>query len=100
VNKELLLDFADYKCEEKRIKEKLDELKVAVLEELQNAEADEVSLDVGTITLVPKRTYTYPVHIQEAEAALKAMKKEAEQKGDATYEDSPYVKFSPAKAAK
>lgn len=98
INKELLERYASLKATESEIKDQIDELKGLVLKEIQDAGAEEVEVEnVGKFTVVPKRTYKYPAAIVTMEEDLKKAQKDAIAKGDATYEESAYVKFNALK---
>jgi hypothetical protein len=98
MNEALLRDYADFKSEEKRIAKEIDRLKPAVLKELQDAGADELTMtDVGVFVVVPKRTYTFKPEIVQMEDGLKLAKEIAIAKGDVSYKDSAFVRLDPFK---
>lgn len=98
MNKEIFERFASLKRQEKDIKQQVDEVKVLVLKEMTDSGAEEADLEgVGKFVVVTKRTYTYPAAVVKMEEDLKKAQKDAVAKGDATYTDSPFIRFDALK---
>lgn len=88
---ELFNQYAELKLKIKELEEEVEILAPQVLEEM--GENEEVSSDFGTFVRANRRKWTYPEVLVEFEADVKAKKKQAEQVGDATYEEVPYLVF-------
>jgi len=86
--KDILNKYADYKADIKRLEETADELKVQVLEIMQEASVEEISLPSGKLTLASRRAWTYGPVIVEKEKELKVLKKKEEQVGTASYTEN------------
>lgn len=98
MNKDILTQYADIKKDIKMLEAKLDEIQPEVLSMLVENEAEEVQLNgYGTFTLCKKRKWIYTEETQNMETLVKTAKKLEEQKGDATYTESPYVVFKGVK---
>lgn len=92
MNKEILERYAQLKMEAKMIEEEIKDLQPQVVEIMGDNEELEVK-GVGTFIRAIRRAWTYPEAIKNAEADLKVAKKEAEQTGDATAVENPYLLF-------
>lgn len=98
MNKDLLERYADIKDAIADFEKQAESLKPEILAMLQKEGADEVNLkDRGNFVVVPKRKWKYPAPIVTMEEELKKAKTEAEAKGEATWEENPYVMFKPVK---
>ena len=96
--KDVLEEYADLKESEKQIKEKLSEINPVILSYMEDNKAEEVNLENrGTFVLVTKRNWKYPAELEEKEKKIKEEKKKAERTGEAEYNESYYLKFSPIK---
>jgi len=91
--KDTLNSYAELKLDAKILEDKLEEMKGAVLEIMQSNELEEVELSTGKLSLGARRSWKYPEPIVAKEDELKAMKKEAEQRGTADYKENHYVLF-------
>lgn len=91
MNKAIFEQYAELKIAEKEIKEKIDALQPEVMAEM--GENEEVETDMGKFIIGTRRSWNYPEAIKTAEADIKVAKKTAEQTGDATYTENPYLLF-------
>lgn len=95
--KQLIVEFASLKKEEKVIGAKIDELKPKVYEALFNAGLDDehpVELPgVGCFTYGNRPTYTYSPGVRKMKADLDEAQKNEVRSGIAIKKDSPYAIF-------
>lgn len=91
---ESLKEYANLKIEEKKIKDRIEELKPEVIKSMK---MEQEETDLGTFTITEKRTYTYSKEIQDKEELLKEQKKEEEQTGVAEYTVAPVLVFKAKK---
>lgn len=94
MNKETLRRYAELKNQEKLIADEIKKLQPEILNPMIDKQAEEIETEWGTFVLANRKKYKYPEAIIGADEALKIAKKEAEQTGDATYENNYYIKFN------
>jgi hypothetical protein len=78
MNKEQFKEYAELKIEEKRIKERIDELNPLLKEQIAASGADKVTTDFGNFTLGSRATWKYSeavTKLQEEEKAKGIAKK-------------------------
>lgn len=97
MNEAILEELARLKRQERDIAERIAPLAAQVTEMMRAEGVDEVSRTFGRFMRAARRTWTYPESIESAQDALKIAKKEAEARGDATYEEKEYVIFKDTK---
>lgn len=97
MNKDLLIEYAELKKQEKEISAKIDEFKPKVMEMLLEVGIDEehpVELaDVGTFSLGKRRKYVYSDRVQSLEKTIKEEKEREERTGEAQYNETTYTIF-------
>jgi hypothetical protein len=95
-----LREYAEIKNEISRLEEKIDELKPeieSIITEINPTDKTVVVENIGTFTMASKRKYIYPDYVTEKETEFKALKAEAEAKGDAQATETMYLKFTSEK---
>lgn len=95
--KDILNKYAQYKSEIKMLEATADELKVQVLEIMQESGAEEITLPTGKLTLASKRAWKYSPIVTEKETELKNLKKDEEMRGTADYTENFYCVYKEAK---
>ena len=93
MNKEIFKNYADIKNQIKELTEQAKQIEISVVEEMQKEEVEEVKSDFGTFFFTKRKTWKYPKAITEAENNIKIAKKEAEENGDATFEEKQSLTF-------
>lgn len=91
MNKDIFAKYAATKRVIKEMEAIIDELAPQVLAEMVSLQADEVTSDDGKFTIGARKKWTYSEEITMLDETLKAKKKEAEQKGLATYVETPFI---------
>jgi ParB-like chromosome segregation protein Spo0J len=91
MDKAKLYRYAELKKQIKVLEEEVGVLAPEVMEMM--GDNKEVETDVGVFIKASKRKWSYPEQIVTAEKQLKDEKKQAEQLGDATYEENEYLLF-------
>jgi len=95
IDKDVLLEYAELKAKIKDMEARVSEIAPSILEVMTSSGAEQLDVKgTGKFTLSPYRTWTYPEEISIMEKDLKALKKDAEQKGTATYVEKPVLKFT------
>ena len=102
-NRDILLQYANLKIQEKKVAEELDLIKAGVLSEVQAIRGDTDSpvqlsdLPGYSFSIQNRKTWTYSAAVIGLTERLKEKKKEEEQTGQATFEESPSVVFTSPK---
>lgn len=72
IDKKILQEYASLKSEEKRISDRLDELKPTILEAMRANDVDKVETDFGNLTITNRTTWEYSPAIAELQEQEKA----------------------------
>ena len=95
--KDILNKYAQYKSEIKTLEETAEELKVQVLEIMQESGVEEIELPTGKLTLASRRSWKYGPEVISKEKELKELKAKEEQLGIADYTENFYPVYKEAK---
>lgn len=69
-------------------------LRTQVLEQLVAGGVEKMKTALGTFTMSPTKTWTYPKVVGEKEEEVKALKAKMQSTGEATYVESPSFRFT------
>ena len=72
-------------------------LKFELTEEMEKEDIQELKNDLGSFYFTTRKTWEYPEEVQQEEAKLKDMKKQAEESGEAIYLEHRTLGFRMAK---
>lgn len=72
IDKALLEEYASLKSDEKRIKERLEELSPIIREQMRANDADKVELSVGSFVLSDRTTWQYSPAVEKLQEQEKA----------------------------
>jgi hypothetical protein len=103
MNKDLLLEFASLKIQEKDIQDKLNLLKDKALSEIQLIQGSTKQpvtlseLPRYAFSVMDKKTWAYSPTCKEFEDQLKGLKKQEEADGTATFETQNFLIFKEVK---
>lgn len=92
--------FEEYALLEAKIKDltnQKDSLKVKILEDMALSGAEKIETSVGKFTISKLKTWTYPEKVVALGEKFKAEKAKAESTGEATYVESPSLRFTAVK---
>ncbi len=93
-NKLILTAYADIKSKIKLLEVEAEELNPKVLEIMRADNIGEIEIEnKGKLILSSRRTWVYSETVQNKEKALKALKKEEEQRGTADYTEKFFPMF-------
>lgn len=98
-NKQILLDYARIKIEISKLEAELEMIKPSALSEVlairgeQDVPVQLQELPGYSFTVQKRKTWTYPLFIQEAQKSVKEKQKEAEATGEATFEEKEQLMF-------
>ena len=86
-------EYTDIVAQIKELEAKKDKLSELIFADMVEMKIDQLKLDVGTFYFTTRKTWKYPEHIKEIEGTLKLKKKEAEEKGEATFEEKKSLSY-------
>jgi len=72
-------------------------LRVKILEEMVDRGEKKVETPFGSFSVSPRKTWTYTEKVSEAEEKFKALKAKEESTGDATFTETPSLRFTQVK---
>lgn len=72
IDKTLLEEYASLKSDEKRVKERLEELSPVIREQMRANDADKVELSVGSFVISERTTYQYSKAVEKLQEQEKA----------------------------
>lgn len=84
-------------AQEKELKEKKEKLNEMIITEMMNKGIEKQKHSLGQFTISKLKKWKYPAFIEELSEDLKAQKAKAESTGEATYEESPSLRFTISK---
>lgn len=83
--------------QEKAIKKKKEQLKSALLGQMNEQGQGKIETAVGKFSITRLKKWTYPEAVETMGEKFKAAKAKAESTGDATYEENDSLCFTPVK---
>lgn len=90
-------EYASVDAQIKALEQKKEQLRPFIIEMMvENGESKIVS-ELGTFSVTPLKKWTYPAEVVELGEEFKAAKAKAESTGEATYEETPSLRFTAAK---
>ena len=92
--------FEDYAILQSKIDEletKKESLRTNILEDMVAREVKKEVFSMGSFSVNPLKKWTFPQNIIDLEEKFKTAKEKAKSTGDATFVESPSLKFTPIK---
>lgn len=86
-------EYAILEAKLKDLNNKKDTLRVHILEEMTKKGEEKVVTPIGSFTVAKLKSWTYPDDVVALGEEFKASKAKAESTGDATYEETPSLRF-------
>jgi len=90
-------EYAAVDAEEKAIKAKKEQLRPFIIKKMIEDGLDKIETSLGKFSVTPLKSWTYPEGVIELGDSFKAAKAKAESTGEATFEESPSLRFTPVK---
>ncbi len=97
VNSNLLEEYASVQAEIDALELKKSQLRPFIMEKMISDGVDKIEFALGKFSVSPKKTWTYTEKVTEMTDELKAQKAKEESTGEATFEESPQLRFTAAK---
>jgi hypothetical protein len=101
---DLFSEYASVQAQIEALELKKSQLRPHIIEMMAARGEEKVETGLGSFSVFPKKTWTYPESIKPLEDAaaaaadaLKAAKAKAESTGEATFEEAPQLRFTPVK---
>lgn len=91
--KSMFEEYAQLMIQKNEIESKIDELKPQVLESLKNEEDEKVTNTYGRLSIMRRKSWTYPEFVKQQEELYKTAKAKSESEGTATFTTSETVMF-------
>lgn len=93
MNKELFKQYADLKIKEKVIQEQLDEIKPALINDIEASGADKIESTFGIFTLVSMKKWKFSPAVENAKKTLDELQANEKADGTATFEENKQLKY-------
>lgn len=77
----------------KQLEEEKDKLAEGIFSEMTTLEVDQIKNDFGTFYFTSRKSWKYPDVIKEKEVEVKTLKKQAEESGEATFEEKKSLAY-------
>jgi hypothetical protein len=91
--KDKVKQYISLKSDISTLEAKADELKVVIEEIMKSNNLDTLDTELGKLSMVGRKTWSYPQEITDLDTSLKDKKKESERLGTATYTENFSVRF-------
>jgi hypothetical protein len=95
--KKIYEQYALLNQEQKILDAKIEDLKLAILQDMIDGGVETQTTSIGKFTISKLKKWQYPETITEAEDKLKAKKAKMQSTGEATYEESESLRFTPVR---
>lgn len=87
-------EYAAVDAEIKALEAKKEQLRPHILSKLLDEGVDKLETSLGKFSMTYLKKWTYPEDVTEIGEKFKAAKAKAESTGDATYEETPSLRFT------
>ena len=89
--------YADIKQEIKSLTAEADAMKPEITAHMDKEGADKIETSFGIFSFTIRKKWAYPNYVADLEKSFKTKKKESEENGDATFEESKTLTFNEVK---
>ena len=90
-------EYAIIEAKIKDLKNKQDEMRVKILDEMITSEQKKIITTIGSFTVAPRKTWTYTSKVEDMKEKFDALKAKEESCGDATFIETPSLRFTAVK---
>lgn len=90
-------EYAELDAQIKALEAKKEQLRPHIVSMMVERGETKIVSELGTFSVSPLKKWTYPAEVVELGEQFKAAKAKAESTGEATYEENPSLRFTPAK---
>lgn len=93
----LYSEYAQLEAEISALELKKEQLRPHITKMMLDDGIDKLDIGVGKFSVSPRKTWAYPDEVLEIGEKFKAAKAKAESTGEATFEETPSLRYTPAK---
>lgn len=93
----LYSEYADVDAQIKALELKKEQLRPFIIEQMLEDGTQKIETEIGSFSVNQLKKWSYPEEVVEIGEQFKAAKAKAESTGEATYEETPSLRFTPAK---
>lgn len=93
----LFEEYAQLEAQLSALELKKEQLRPFIIEKMISDGVEKIDIGVGKFAVSPRKTWTYPAEVVELGEEFKAAKAKAESTGEATYEETPSLRYTAAK---
>lgn len=93
----IFAEYADVDAQIKALENKKEQLRPFIVQKLIDDGVDKVETELGKFSVNQLKKWSYPEEVVELGEQFKAAKAKAESTGEATFEETPSLRFTPAK---
>ena len=90
-------EYADIDAQIKALELKKEQLRPFIIEKMLDEGTQKVETEIGSFSVNQLKKWSYPESVVELGDEFKAAKAKAESTGEATFEATPSLRFTPAK---
>lgn len=93
----LYSEYAQLDADIAALEAKKEQLRPFIIKQMLDQSIDKIDIGVGKFSVSPRKIWSYPEEVTEINEKYKAAKAKAESTGEATYEEVPSLRYTPAK---
>ena len=93
----IFAEYADVDAQIKALEMKKEQLRPFIVEMMVEQGEKKIVSELGSFSVTPLKKWSYPEEVVELGEQFKAAKAKAESTGEATFEETPSLRFTPAK---
>ncbi len=93
----IFAEYADVDAQIKALEVKKEQLRPFIVKKMIEDGVDKVETELGKFSVNQLKKWSYPEEVVELGEEFKAAKAKAESTGEATFEETPSLRFTPAK---
>lgn len=93
----IFAEYADVDAQIKALEVKKEQLRPFIVKKMIEDGVDKLETELGKFSVNPLKKWSYPEEVIELGEEFKAAKAKAESTGEATFEETPSLRFTPAK---
>lgn len=90
-------EYADVDAQIKALELKKEQLRPFIIEQMLEDGTQKIETEIGSFSVNPLKKWTYPAEVIELGEEFKAAQAKAQSTGEATYEETPSLRFTAAK---
>lgn len=90
-------EYAQLEADISALELKKEQLRPHIIKMMLDQGVKKMDIGVGSFSVTPRKTWTYPEKVLEIGEKFKAAKAKAESTGEATFEETPSLRYTSAK---